>query len=84
MAAPASEISTDLLLSLSQRLQRLEFHIAGAHEPQDVPRDLKPPVYKRLKTLEHKLKELTGEKEAYRNLLKLCRHLPPRPDCFDP
>ena len=73
---PRGDIATDLLLDLERRLHRAEFYISGAHEPQDVPSELKPSVYKRLQTLEQKLRELTSAHPAYRDLLKLCQ-VPP-------
>ena len=72
---PRGDIATDLLLDLERRLHRAEFYISGAHEPQDVPRELKPSVYKRLQTLEQKLRKLTSVNGAYADLLKLCQYL---------
>lgn len=78
------DIATDLLLDLERRLRRVEFYISGAHEPQDVPSTLKPPVYRRLETLEQKLRELTSSHPAYRDLLNLCQFLQTIPPLYRP
>lgn len=68
-----SDIATDLLTDLERRLQRAEFYVAGAHEPHEVPSELKPSIFTRLHTLEKEIKDLTSSHVAYRGLLELCK-----------